>query len=67
MTKNMGTWDRLVRLVPAAALIALILGGRLVGTWAVIAGIVAAVLVLTATVAFCPLYRLLGLSTCPRT
>jgi len=51
----------------AIALAALVLSGRVAGTWAIVTGIVAIVFVLTTTVAFCPLYRLVGMNTCPRT
>lgn len=65
MTANIGTPDRLVRLVLGAALIlwALLAGGWTALAWvALVAG---AVLVATAAMRVCPLYRLVGLSTCP--
>lgn len=65
MHHNEGTIDRIVRLVIAAA--AVVLGvavgfGSVVG---VVAAVVAVVMVVTAAVGFCPLYALLGVSTCP--
>ncbi|TJZ90354.1 DUF2892 domain-containing protein [Paracoccus gahaiensis] len=68
MTSNIGTSDRTLRIVLGAALILMaLLSGwpvfeaslpRLV---AVLAGVV---LIGTAAVRFCPLYRVLGLQTC---
>lgn len=66
MTKNMGQIDRLIRTVVAIALIALIVTGHVSGAIAIIAALVAAVFLLTSVVGFCPLYRLIGVSTCAR-
>ena len=70
MTANVGTIDRAIRalaglaliLIPALGLFGFALGSTL--SYVMIA--VGVVLVLTATLRFCPAYRLLGLSTCPR-
>ncbi len=56
MTKNMGKTDRIVRIVVAIVLALLILFQALTGAWAVVLGIVAAILLLTSIVSFCPLY-----------
>lgn len=67
MARNMGSLDRVVRLVAA---VVLVVGALLAGagtTLGVVLLVVAAVLAVTAAVGFCPLYRLLGLSTRPRT
>ena len=63
MTKNEGNVDRLVRGV--VAIIALILAFAVgIGSVAgVILALVAVVMAVTAVVGFCPLYRLIGLST----
>jgi uncharacterized membrane protein YdcZ (DUF606 family) len=68
MTINMGTIDRIVRLVVGAGLLAWALGylpalGE-VPAWGWIAGIVGAVFALTALVGNCPAYSILGVSTC---
>ena len=63
MKPNMGSLDRLLRAIVAGALLvtALVLGA---GT---VAGIVllglAAIMILTAAVGFCPLYKLLHIET----
>lgn len=63
MTKNVGTIDRIVRIVLAVAIAILIFTGVLSGTVAIILGILAAVFLLTGLVGFCPLYVLFKLST----
>lgn len=65
---NVGTADRAVRALLGVALV--VLGGWVWdGFQGAIGGIVAlvvgVVLVLTAITGFCPLYRLLGVRTCP--
>ncbi len=68
MKLNMGTADRAVRtFIVAPVLIVLALfvfgAGSIAG---VIALVVAAVMLLTSAVGNCPLYSVLGVSTCPR-
>ena len=65
MNKNMGSTDRIIRLVIAAIAVFLYFNGTLTGTVGIVALVVAAVFTLTSMVGFCPLYRLVGLSTCP--
>ena len=64
MTVNEGTLDRTVRAIAGVLLVAAWLLGWLSGTFAVVLGIVGVVLLLTAAVGFCPLYRVLGMNTC---
>lgn len=64
MKANMGTVDRVVRVVLAAAMAGLILTGVVQGVVAIILGVLAAVFVLTSLVSFCPLYAPFGISTC---
>lgn len=63
MKKNMGTLDKGLRLIVAAALVALAATGTVTGTMAIAAYIVAAVFVLTSMVSVCPAYLPLGIST----
>lgn len=65
-TANVGTPDRIIRLVVGVVLIALpFFGGTAISSswlaWA--APIVGVILAATAFLAFCPIYRVLGLST----
>lgn len=65
MTRNMSSTDRVVRLVGAVALLAVALLVGLGSLLGIVLLVVAAVLAGTSAVGFCPLYRLLGLSTRP--
>lgn len=65
MNKNVGSVDRTVRALGA---VVLVVAGVLAGAsgWsAILLYGIAAVLVVTAAVASCPLYSILGLRTCP--
>ena len=64
MPKNMGILDRALRTV-----LALVIGyfwwtGAITGTLGVVLLLAAAVFLLTSLVSFCPLYRVVGMSTC---
>lgn len=63
MKQNMGTADRVIRTVIAIAIAALYLTGRISGTLAIILAVVAVVLLVTSSVAFCPGYLPFGIST----
>ena len=54
MTRNMGIADRTVRFVLALAIAALYLDGALAGTWAIVLGVVAVVLLVTSLLGSCP-------------
>ena len=62
LTANIGTTDRLVRIVAGLALIALALMGQ-IGIW----GWLGLVLLGTAFLKFCPAYTLFGIRTCKTT
>ncbi len=63
LKKNMGTADRLIRLVVAAGVAALILTGTVSGVLAIALGAFAGVFVLTSFMSTCPLYMPFGLSS----
>ncbi len=65
MTTNVGTIDRIVRIVVGIALIAFALGFIAPGTPYAWIGWIGVVPLLTALVGSCPLYSVTGLSTCP--
>ena len=65
MKKNMGIADRVIRILLAIAVIVFICMGTLTGITAIVLGVFAAIFLLTSLINFCPLYMLLGLSTCP--
>jgi fatty acid desaturase len=66
MKKNMGSADRIIRVLIAAVFAYLYFGGVVTGTWGLILLIAGIVFVLTSLVGFCPLYTLVGMNTCPR-
>ena len=71
MTVNVGTVDRVLRLIIGIALIVWAFGilpqiGAVPSPWSWIVGIVGAVLALTALIGSCPAYTMLGLSTCSK-
>jgi ABC-type transport system involved in cytochrome bd biosynthesis fused ATPase/permease subunit len=63
MKNNVGSTDRVVRLLVALTVAGLLLAGAVEGTLGVFLGILASILVLTSLVSFCPLYALFGIST----
>ncbi|MFQ5419199.1 MAG: DUF2892 domain-containing protein [Anaerolineae bacterium] len=63
MQKNMGSVDRIVRIVLALVFAALIFTGTVSGVWAIILGILAVIFVATSFLSFCPLYLPFKLST----
>jgi len=62
MKVNVGSIDRILRIVGGLALIGLALAGT-IGVW----GYIGIVPVLTGIFRTCPAYTLLGMSTCPAT
>lgn len=66
MQKNLGASDRLIRLTLALLVVILYFTGKITGSTALVLGIAAAVLALTSIIAWCPLYRLVGMRTCRR-
>ena len=64
MKKNMGTTDRLIRIIIAAIILSLYVMNVVTGLLGIILVIFAAVFTLTSIVSFCPLYAALGIKTC---
>lgn len=62
MKHNTGNADRAVRVV--LAVIFAVAGIALGGTLGIVCFVLAAVMLVTAAVGFCPLYRLVGIDTC---
>jgi hypothetical protein len=60
MQKNEGTVDRVLRVIAGLVLLSLVFIGPQ-SLW----GLVGIVPLATGLLGFCPLYKLLGLSTCP--
>jgi Protein of unknown function (DUF2892) len=65
MKKNMGSADRVIRVLLAAVFAVLYFTGIVPGTIGLVLVALSAVFVLTSLVSFCPLYAIVGLNTCP--
>jgi hypothetical protein len=63
MKRNMSNLDRIVRVILAAVFAYLYFGGIVTGTLGVVLVVLAGVFLLTATIAFCPLYAPFKIST----
>ncbi len=60
MTNNTANWDRIVRVVAGLVLLSLVfVGPQTPIGWAGL------ILIVTGLIGFCPLYTVLGISTCP--
>jgi hypothetical protein len=63
MKKNMGSVDKVVRILVAIVIAGLYFANQISGTAAIILLILAGVFILTSFMSFCPLYLPFGLST----
>lgn len=63
MKLNMGTLDRVIRLIIVVIIAALYLAGQLTGIAAIILGIVAVAFLVTGVIGWCPTYVPFGIST----
>ena len=66
MKKNMGSIDKVIRLIVALSLATLAYMNIVTGALATVFYGVAAVFTLTSIVGFCPLYVILGINSCKR-
>ncbi|MFW6227302.1 MAG: YgaP family membrane protein [Bacteroidota bacterium] len=64
MKANMGVTDKTIRVLIAITVGILIYTNVISGTWAIVAGILSIIFVLTSMIGFCPLYAILGVKTC---
>lgn len=64
MKKNMGTADRVIRLIIALVFAGLYFGGIVTGTLGLVLLILGGVFVATSLISFCPLYTIVGINTC---
>jgi hypothetical protein len=63
MKKNVGTIDKVVRILIAVLVVVLWYANVISGTLAVVLLIVSGILILTSVISFCPLYFPFGIST----
>jgi hypothetical protein len=66
MKKNMGTIDKVIRILIAISIIALYYSGIVSGTFAIILLILSVVFIATSFISFCPLYALFNTNTCKK-
>lgn len=64
MKKNMGSADRIIRVIIAAIVTTLYFTGVISGTLGIILIILSGIFVLTSLISFCPIYAPFGLKTC---
>jgi len=64
MKNNMSSYDKLIRLGLSIVLIILYYKQVITGTFGIICLVVALLLTLTSLISFCPIYKILGISTC---
>ena len=66
MKKNMGSTDKIIRILIAIVIAALFFTNVISGTLGMVLLVLEGVFVLTSLISFCPLYTLFGMSTCPK-
>ena len=66
MKRNMGAFDRVIRILIAVVIAVLFFTNIVTGTLAVILLVIAGIFLLTGLISVCPLYSLLGINTCSR-
>jgi hypothetical protein len=64
MNKNMGTIDRIIRVLVAIVIAVLYFTGKISGTLGIVLLVVAGIFLLTSIIRFCPAYLPLGIKTC---
>lgn len=66
MEKNMGNTDKLIRVILAVVFGALYFTGTVTGTFGAVLLVLGGVFLATSAISFCPLYKIVGLNTCPK-
>ncbi|MES2478389.1 MAG: DUF2892 domain-containing protein [Bacteroidota bacterium] len=66
MKANMGTTDKMIRIIVAIVIAILYFTHQISGTVAIGLLILAGIFILTSLISFCPLYAPFGISTCKR-
>jgi uncharacterized membrane protein len=65
MKKNMGNADKIIRLILAVVFGYFFFSGAVVGVLGYVLLALGVIFVATSLISFCPLYAMVGLSTCP--
>ncbi|MAM71129.1 MAG: hypothetical protein CMP91_08315 [Gammaproteobacteria bacterium] len=66
MTANEGVQERLIRLTLGLFLIFLGVTDGYSSIWSILMGVIGLILAVTGAVGFCPLYKVIGFSTCKK-
>lgn len=66
MKANMGSTDKIIRILAAVLIAVLYFTNQISGTAAIILLVLGGVFILTSLISFCPLYLPFGLSTRPK-
>ncbi|NVK64501.1 MAG: DUF2892 domain-containing protein [Flavobacteriales bacterium] len=64
MKKNMGSADRIIRVLIAAVVAVLFFTGIIEGILGIVLLVAAGIFLLTSLISFCPLYAPFGINTC---
>jgi drug/metabolite transporter superfamily protein YnfA len=64
MKKNVGNTDRIIRVVLAIVFAGLYLTQMVEGTFGMVLLVLGGIFLATSLISFCPIYSLLGMSTC---
>jgi len=65
LTQNVGTIDRIARLGLGAVLGVVFLAGIVAAPLSWLVGVLSVIMLATGALGFCPIYRILGVRTCP--
>lgn len=66
MKTNMGSFDRIARILIALVIAALYFTDTVTGSTGIILLVLGAIFVLTSLISFCPLYTIFGINTCSK-
>lgn len=64
MKKNMGSADRIIRIVAAIVFAVLYFTGTVTGAFGIVLIVLGGIFVVTSLIGFCPLYTLIGINSC---
>jgi hypothetical protein len=65
MKQNVGSTDKIIRIVAALLFAALYFTGTVTGTVGMVLLVLGGIFLATSLISFCPIYAILGMSTCP--
>ncbi len=65
MKTNVGSTDKIIRIVLSVVFAALYFTGTVTGTLGMVLLVLGGVFLATSLIGFCPLYTLVGMNTCP--